>query len=900
MWTDHKGTLILSAALFGGGLAVWGVARARRSRPTQAQQTDFEAYLQKRIENPSLRHQNGHSTSVADHKDSGKHAATSFEAYLKQPHLADAGDGAGSGGGDGQTTKTSEVACDTTEHEESVEEHTVIPPDVKPVTVIYGTEFGFSREIAEMLCERLKETQALWPELIDMADYPEGLPLDAAQAVLMVCSTQGDGVAPTEATEFCAWLLSNRAPMLTGTVYSVCALGDKSYAHFCRCGKTLDARLKALGAKRMVSRVDVDKEDWNAIEKWMSAVTIRLQEASAADLKTVEQLQGKAGVLSSFSGGKNDNNSAVPSSTANGLVGPHAGAPSSSSNSKAKGWSKARPYYAKVAAVEPLCSTAISTVDGDKCTMRIQIDLEHSGLRYVPGDALGVWPTNDPDAVDCIVRAMKATGEEQVRVPTWHYVDDALFSKEKEKAEENGDDGIATNSVAAATTMSFREALSRCYDLKQPKQSLLRLLLDASRALEQRIVSSGGRSGGDGANSTTTALKRSEQQEEDICANGCVVDAADRLASLLRNATSASTYLANRHVIDILREFAAATSCITPPQLLSTLRQLAPRLYSISSSPLQDPRRVEITVAVVKYRVFEEERKGVCSTYVGERIKPGDRVPVYVYPNPDFRLPLSDKVPIVMVGPGTGVAPFRAFIQDRLLRAVPAAAVAAATSTVAAHGRENWKGIEIEIVKDGADGADKHAVENVEEKKKGQLGDEDAVRASQPAPPHAFADTSSSTLHDGLSDHRDQNGVSHDDNKDDASFPTSFPVPTHADVSATLFFGCRHRDQDFLYRHELESWAQRGCIDLCTAFSREQSGKVYVQDRLIEHGDKVWHLLEHGKGHFYICGDGQSMAGAVETALVRIAASRLNGSEQDGVRWLNALKAEKRFQKDVW
>ncbi len=97
------------------------------------------------------------------------------------------------------------------------------------------------------------------------------------------------------------------------------------------------------------------------------------------------------------------------------------------------------------------------------------------------------------------------------------------------------------------------------------------------------------------------------------------------------------------------------------------LRPLQPRLYSISSSPLEHPTRVQATIATVRYTSLSIERVGVCSTYTNERLAPGQQVPVYIHKNSDFRLPAQLQTPIVMVGPGTGLAPFRAFILQRLL-----------------------------------------------------------------------------------------------------------------------------------------------------------------------------------------------------------------------------------------
>ena len=99
----------------------------------------------------------------------------------------------------------------------------------------------------------------------------------------------------------------------------------------------------------------------------------------------------------------------------------------------------------------------------------------------------------------------------------------------------------------------------------------------------------------------------------------------------------------------------------------AALARLQPRLYSISSSPREFPNEIHLTVGVVRYDLRSGPRKGTASTFLCERLQPGDSVRVFVQSSPHFRLP-SDNVPVVMVGPGTGVAPFRAFVQERAAR----------------------------------------------------------------------------------------------------------------------------------------------------------------------------------------------------------------------------------------
>ncbi|GLI69078.1 hypothetical protein VaNZ11_013623 [Volvox africanus] len=589
-------------------------------------------------------------------------------------------------------------------------------PDMKPVTILYGTEYGFSKEIAEKLCQQLQTSGSFWPLLENMADHPQGYDFSKTQVALVACSTQGDGVPPTESRDFCEWLFSGKAGTLGHIKFAVCALGDKSYTHFCRCGKLLDVAFETAGAQRLVDRVDVNKEDWTAVDMWLAAVV-----QAVKDLRL--QSFGDLGLATS------------PSAGAEKGHGP-------------KKWGKSRPFWGTVLALESLC--VLKNAD-DKNTVRMEVDLGNSGITYLPGDALGLYPSNDIKAVEELIRVMGASASDQVPVPSWHY-----------------DEGEGTRDK-----MTLAEVLAKCYDIRSPKPELLKLLVSALDTDEHA-----GNGYGSSASTYTT--------------NGGIPAARhQQLRCALSDTAAMDQYLAPRHVVDILED--AGPGRLTVTQVLLCLRQLQPRLYSISSSPLEDPCRVQVTVAEVKYESLDKARVGVCSTMISERLQVGVRVPVYVHKNPDFRLPSSSSTPIIMVGPGTGLAPFRSFIMQR------------------------------------------------------------------------------------LTEHR----------------------PGESLGRMLLYFGCRRRDQDYLYGKALEEWAADNKITLFTAFSREQKEKVYVQNRLAESADLVWELLQQG-GHFYVCGDAGSMAGAVEQTLLQLISERLDGSREAAGAYLQALSDAGRYQRDVW
>lgn len=723
--------------LLGGAACIPIAYLLLRSKPATAQDsTDFDSFLVKQRP-PQALQPTKPATSFDDFLLVKAASATCFESFLK----------AAPGGA--QETG----AADNVVQAATVQAHHV------RVAVMFGTEYGFAKEIAEKLSLKLRQTDEYWPALINVADYPEGYDFSQEQAVLMVCSTQGDGVPPTEARDFCEWLMERKAGDLSHLKYSVCALGDRSYEHFCRCGKLLDAAFSAQGAHPLVPRHDVDREDWGTIDRWLEAVCAGLP---ALQLKSIGETGGGQVTV--------EQKKAAP-----------------------KRWSKSRPYYGTIVAVQGLCT--IRSAD-DKDTFRVELDLGDSGLAYVPGDALGIYPTNCPEGVRELLAAANLDGNCLVATPGWHYEEEA-----------------AVLQALPAGQMPLMAALAKCYDLRSPKPDIFRLLLESlpestrQQAADIRagmLASESGHGTASGHVIQLSADARGPAQAAVAATNGLTtttqprppsspgklhkpVSQALQLLELQADGTKQEAYLTPRHVVDVLLDF---PSCkLSLQQLLGALRPLLPRLYSISSSPLEDPTRVQATIAAVKYTTLGKDRIGVCSTCLSERMQVGQRVPIYMSKNPDFRLPADPSTPIIMVGPGTGLAPFRAFIYQRLLQ-------------------------------------------------------------QQPGP-------------------------------------------------MVLYFGCRRKDQDYLYGDQLEAWAAEGEIQLYTAFSRQQAAKVYVQQRLRESGDLVWELLQRG-GHFYVCGDANSMAGSVQAALLDIIEARQQQGRDAAEAYLEQLSNTERYQRDVW
>lgn len=129
------------------------------------------------------------------------------------------------------------------------------------------------------------------------------------------------------------------------------------------------------------------------------------------------------------------------------------------------------------------------------------------------------------------------------------------------------------------------------------------------------------------------------------------------------NKEKVTAYLKGRDLLDLIRDFGPWSG--TAQEFISILRKLPARLYSIASSLSANPDEVHVTIGAVRYEAYGRERKGVCSILCAEHLQSGDTLPVYIQPNQNFKLPNSPDTPIIMIGPGTGIAPFRSFIQER-------------------------------------------------------------------------------------------------------------------------------------------------------------------------------------------------------------------------------------------
>jgi len=535
------------------------------------------------------------------------------------------------------------------------------------LTVVYGSQTGNAKRVAEELARRA-QGDGLLVRVVRADAYPVR-ELKEERLLYIVISTQGEGEPPDDSRGFVEFLAGRRAPKLPELKYAVLGLGDSSYPQFCGIGRDIDARLAELGATRLQEAGCADLDIETVAAPWSEqALTQAREQLARTPLASVTPLRPQQ------------------AAALHGREHPHA--------------------------AEVLANQRITARDSDKDIRHIELSLEGSGLRYEPGDALGVWPRQTAELVGSVVDTL-------------------------------GLDGAAPIAVGDQTL-----PLAQWLGEKRELTRLTRPFLAA----------------------------HAERNGDSRLKHALTPDGRDQLAALFDQ----------YQVIDLLREYPASWS---GEELVGALRPLAPRMYSIASSMTDVEDEVHLTVAHVAYEAFGHARWGAASRYLSQ-LDDGASVPVFVEANERFRLPADASRDVIMIGPGTGVAPFRAFVQAR---------------AAAGAGGRNW-----------------------------------------------------------------------------------------------LFFGNPHFHSDFLYQTEWQQSLKDGRLDrIDLAFSRDQAGKIYVQDRMREQGRDLYDWLQGG-AHLYVCGDATRMAKDVHGALLEIARTHGGKDPEAAEAWLSELASQGRYARDVY
>ena len=421
-------------------------------------------------------------------------------------------------------------------------------------------------------------------------------------------------------------------------------------------------------------------------------------------------------------------------------------------------WNLKNPYLTTISEKDVLNGPGAT-----KETRHVSILLGDSGLTYRAGDAIGIIPENPKDIVEKLIELLG-------------------FNPSQEVESHSG-------------KATLYNALKKDYEIHRLNKKFVKALPgllsdDSGSLIEIQLVKSE-------RNNVTKNTSDSWElsTDEDLPANYPIQSKNNPSAKaeiITKDNDAIEDYIWSRDYIDALQDF-PSLNFDTPEDFLSQLDKIKGRLYSIASSPDAHPGEVQLTIAIVRYNHHNRDRAGLCTGYLADEVDVGKtKFGVYMSPTKSFLLPEDGSTNIIMVGPGTGIAPFRAFIEQREID----------KST-----GKNW-----------------------------------------------------------------------------------------------LFFGDQHEATEYYYKSQIKGWLDNGVLhDFTTAWSRDQAEKIYVQNRMLEHGKEIWEWINDG-AYFYVCGDKNYMAKDVHAALIQICSEYggMNSDEATEYVTQTLMKEEKRYLRDVY
>ncbi|XP_018609734.1 methionine synthase reductase [Scleropages formosus] len=689
--------------------------------------------------------------------------------------------------------------------------------------LLYGSQRGQAKSIAEEICDQAEGLGVVADAYCLSQKEKYNLEKEIAPVVFVV-STTGDGEPPDTALAFVRGIKKKTLPSdhFEHMRYALLALGDTNYSNFCNCGKTIDSRLQELGAKRFYPTGHADDgvgleivvEPW--IEGLWEAVRKALSEMSASGQERLDQAEtdpnGYVGKqdepnTDKFGGDLNIQllslHDPVPGLSDVGPqregAGAEAGAaytlltrsqPPVSESSlsiptlpppfidvqllNTSPQENNAPFRKEALPHVPVSRAVRLTGEGAvKTALLLELDVSEHQMDYQPGDSFDIHCPNSCAEVDELLRRLGLSQQKSCSVQL------QLRADTKKKA--------AQIPSYIPERCSLQYLFTWCLEIRSVlKKAFLRSLVEyTSNPAEKRRL-------------------------QELCSK----QGSAEYNSFIRDPGLC--------LLDLLRAF---TSCLPPLSILiEHLPKLQPRSYSAASSSLSHPGKLLFVFNIVEFPACAERpipRRGVCTGWLADMVSsvlqpsggvhtqemnPGlqtsPKVFVSLRPSSAFHLPADPTVPIVMVGPGTGVAPFIGFLQHR----------------------------------------EKQRQENQEA---------------------AFGET-------------------------------------------WLFFGCRYKDREFLFREELENFVARGTLThLKVCFSRdagdgEELGPKYVQHNLHLHAQQVGNVLLKQNGCFYVCGDARNMAKDVNEALIEIVGKELQVDKLEAMKVVAGLREEKRYLQDIW
>ncbi|HXK00433.1 MAG TPA: assimilatory sulfite reductase (NADPH) flavoprotein subunit, partial [Buchnera sp. (in: enterobacteria)] len=413
------------------------------------------------------------------------------------------------------------------------------------VTILSASQTGNARALSKLLYEKCSVIN-IKTTLVNAFDY-QFKKLNKEKILIIITSTQGEGEPPEEALDLYKYLMSKKAPQLNNFYFSVFGLGDSSYNLFCQSGKDFDKKLHELGGIRLLDRVDADIEYTKIAKQWCDNVIreiskiLKEKNSGIKDL-VIEEKKSLSTIIS---------------------------------------YTKEKPFLASLST-----NKKITGRNSTRDVRHIEIDISNSGIRYQPGDVLGVWYENDPYLIKEFLKLLNIKEDFKITI---------------NKKNKSIYDLLKNNFELTVNNMSVVSSYAKLSNNKI-------------------------------------------------------------LNDIVSNKEKLRLYANTVSIVNMIKEYPVYNSaqCI-----LEILRPLTPRLYSISSSQLEIENEVHITVRVIQYLDKGKLYLGGASGYLTHRVQEDDKIKIFIIESNHFRLPQNNDIPIIMICAGTGIAPFRAFMQER-------------------------------------------------------------------------------------------------------------------------------------------------------------------------------------------------------------------------------------------